>query len=66
MVRFTLEAVLPTDARRYFIEKDTPAFNALKASVLGLGALEFVDSWQEGDKKFVKLLTKPDVGKWVS
>lgn len=60
-----MEAVLPENARTYFLERDSAAFRSLLAKVLKLGTMEMTETWREGESTFVRLVTRPDFGSWV-
>lgn len=65
MVHYRYNAVLPTPAMPYMLERDSAAFRQLLCKSLNLGELEVIDTWTEGGSTFVKTVTRPDLGNWV-
>lgn len=59
------EALLPINAKQWFVERDTAAYLSLQSRMLNLGRQEFVESWKQGDVAFVKMVTKPNPGAWL-
>ncbi len=45
---------------------DFPTLLHINVQVLKIGQLEFNDLWHEGASSFVRMVTKPEFGSWVS
>lgn len=45
---------------------DVPTLLHVNVQVLKIGQLEFNDLWHEGASSFVRMVTKPEFGSWVS
>ena len=60
-----VQAILPCNAQRYYVERDSAAFQSLLAKSLKLGVYRFRDTWEEGGSTFVRLVTKPEIASWV-
>eukprot|EP00898_Chlorokybus_atmophyticus_P004323 jgi/Chlat1/4892/Chrsp31S04907 len=61
MAPFRVEAVLDMDARTYFVERDTAAFQALQCKVLGLKDVVLLAAWDDGKVRWVRKKTVPNV-----
>lgn len=58
--------LLTTCAYHLAVISDLSSADRAVVQVLKIGQLEFNDLWHEGASSFVRMVTKPEFGSWVS